>query len=188
MPKLGVIIASTREGRGATSVADWFLAQAERDGKFEITTLDLKQWNLPMLEEPEHPRFRKYQQQSTRNWSVAIDAQDAFVIITPEYNFSSPPALINALDHVFHEWHYKPVGFVSYGGVSGGLRSVQMTKQIVTTLKMMPIFEAVVLPFYTKLIDSATGVLQPGDVSEQAAAAMLVELLRWADALSVLRR
>jgi NAD(P)H-dependent FMN reductase len=187
MPNLGVIIASTRERRGATSVAAWFLAQAARHGAFAVTTLDLKQWNLPMLEEPEHPRLRQYQQQSTRDWSAAVDAQDAFVIVTPEYNYSSPPALVNALDHVFHEWQYKPVGFVSYGGVSGGLRSVQMTKQIVTTLKMVPIFEAVVLPFYTKLINPATGTLEPGDVNDRAAAAMLTELLRWADALQVLR-
>jgi NAD(P)H-dependent FMN reductase len=144
--------------------------------------------NLPLLDEPEHPRLRKYQHDHTKNWSARIDRADAFVFVTPEYNFSAPPALVNALDYLLHEWAYKPVGFVSYGGVSGGSRSVQMTKQIVTTLKMVPLSEAVTLPFFTRFIDAATGVFTPEEVQKRSALIMLDELHRWTEALTTMRQ
>ena len=86
-----------------------------------------------------------------------------------------------------HEWAYKPVGFVSYGGVSGGLRSVQMTKLLVTSLKMVPMYEAVAIPFFVNSIDQATGVFSPAETQAKAAVVMLDELARWTAALAVLR-
>ena len=50
-----------------------------------------------------------------------------------------PPALLNAIDYLFHEWAYKPAAFVSYGGLSGGTRSQQSAKPVLTSMKMMPI-------------------------------------------------
>lgn len=187
MPKLGVVIASVREGRGGAAVSDWFVDVARKHGGFDVTTLDLKQTDLPLLDEPAHPRLQKYAREKTKAWSASVQAMDAFVFVTPEYNFGSPPALINALDHLYVEWNYKAAGFVSYGGVSGGLRSVQMTKQVVTTLKMVPIVEAVAIPFFTKLVDGATGKFDGGELHDKAAAAMLNELVRWTGALKVLR-
>ena len=187
MSKLGVIVASVREGRGGLAVSDWFVGIAHQDAGFEVTVLDLKEIALPMLDEPRHPRLQQYARESTKAWSARVRDMDAFVFVTPEYNYGSPPALINALDHVYVEWNYKAVGFVSYGGVSGGLRSVQMTKQVVTTLKMMPMVEAVSIPFFTRLLDEATGRFDGGEIHEKAARAMLNELLRWTDALKRLR-
>src|SRR6185312_16309656 len=105
--------------------------------------------------------------------------------VTPEYNFGPPPSLINALDYVYKEWNYKPVAFVSYGGASGGLRAVQMIKQIVTTLKLMPMMEAVTLPFVATNI--ADGTFTAPEAAEKAARAMLAELLRWSTALKTMR-
>lgn len=187
MPRLQIIIASTRPSRKGPAVAAWFEQLARSDGRFEVEIVDLAAVNLPLLDEPEHPRLRKYQHEHTRAWSATISRADAFVFVTPEYNFSMPPALANAMDYLLHEWAYKPVGFVSYGGVSGGLRSVQMTKQLVTALKMMPIPEAVVLTMFTRDLDAATGVFAPPATQGQAATTMLGELLRWAEALATLR-
>lgn len=187
MAKLGVIIASVREGRGGVAVSDWFVGLARQHGGFEVTVLDLKEVDLPLLDEPAHPRLQKYAREKTKAWSARVKEMDAFVFVTPEYNFGAPPALVNALDHLYVEWNYKAAGFVSYGGVSGGLRSVQMTKQIVTTLKMVPMVEAVALPFFTKLVDSATGRFDGGEPNAKAATAMLNELVRWTEALRVLR-
>src|SRR5690606_31558155 len=147
MPKLQIIIASTRPGRQGPAVAKWFTDAAERHGAFEVELVDLAEVNLPLLDEPNHPRLKEYEHEHTIAWSRKIDEADAFVFVTPEYNSSSPPALVNALNYLYQEWNYNPVGFVSYGGISGGLRSVQMTKNIVTTLKMVPIVEAVSIPF-----------------------------------------
>jgi NAD(P)H-dependent FMN reductase len=85
------------------------------------------------------------------------------------------------------EWAYKPVGFVSYGGASAGTRGVQMTKQIVTTLKMMPVLEAVHIPFFAQHLDARPGTFRPPEISDEAASAMLDELLRWTEALAPLR-
>jgi len=187
MLQLHIIIVSTRPGRAGLPVADWLVAQATRHGKFAIEVIDLAKVGLPLFDEPRHPRLRQYEHEHTRALSRTIDRADAFVFVTPEYNYGAPPSLVNALDFLVHEWAYKPVAFVSYGGVSGGTRSVQMAKQIVTALKMMPMFEAVVLPFFAQLIDKETGVFAPPKIQDDAAVTMLDELLKWATALKVMR-
>ena len=187
MPILQVITASTRPSRLGPAVASWFEAAARAHGAFTIELVDLAEVALPLLDEPNHPRLRQYTREHTRAWSRTVSRADAFVIVTPEYNYGAPPALVNALDYLTHEWGYAPVGFVSYGGVSGGTRAVQMIKQIVTTLRMMPIPEAVAVPFFAQHIDDATGAFDPGDVQAKAAGAMLDELGRWTTALGQLR-
>src|SRR5262249_44892738 len=157
MPLLQITLASTREGRKGAPLAAWFEQQARAHGGFEVEAVDLQTVNLPLFDEPEHPPFRKYQHEPTKAGSATGPRADAFVFVTPEYNFSAPPALINALDYLSAEWAYKPVGFVSYGGVSAGTRSVQMTKVTVSALKMVPMTEAVHVPFFAKFID-ANGV------------------------------
>jgi NAD(P)H-dependent FMN reductase len=185
MPKLTVILASVREGRAGEAIAQWFVTRAKEHGKFDVQLADLKALNLPILDEPHHPRLKKYVHDSTKAWSAIVDASDAFVVVTAEYNYTLPPALVNALDTVYHEWTYKPVGFVSYGGISGGMRAVQTAKLMVTGFKMMPMIEAVNIPFFSQLIEG--GVFKSNDVHDKAAPAMLDELLRWANALKILR-
>ena len=105
----------------------------------------------------------------------------------PEYNYSTAPALLNALDYLVAEWNYKPVGLVSYGGISGGLRAAQMVKQTVTALKMMPIPEAVTISFVGQAIDKDTGAFKATESHDRMAAAMLDELCRWTASLATLR-
>ena len=188
MTLLQIVVASTREARVGPVVADWFVGQARRHAKFEVEPVDLAEVSLPLFDEPKHPRLRQYAHEHTKRWSAIVDRADAFAFVTPEYNYGAPPSLLNALDYLSQEWNYKPCGFVSYGGVSAGTRSVQMTKQVVTTLKMMPMFEAVSIPMFTQYVNKETGAFDPGAVQEDAARVMLDELLRWTEALAVLRR
>ena len=88
------------------------------------------------MDEPNHPRLRQYTKQHTKDWSAKVEAADAFVFVMPEYNYGFNAPLKNVIDYLNQEWAYKPVGFVSYGGVASGTRAVQMIKQVVTTLKM----------------------------------------------------
>jgi NAD(P)H-dependent FMN reductase len=182
---LGVVVASVREGRIGLPVAHWVVDAVRAHGRFEPVLVDLREIGLPMLEEPAHPRLQQYTDDRTRVWSAKIASLDAFVFVTPEYNHAAPPALINALDHLYNEWNYKAAAFVSYGGVSGGLRSVQMAKPLLSALKMVPIVEAVTLPSVHKLVDA--GRFTPEPAHQKAAAAMLDELGRWTEALAVLR-
>lgn len=188
MMHLQIVVVSTREQRQGPAVARWFLAQAEKHAGFSVELVDLAEVNLPLLDEPHHPRLANYVHDHTKRWSAIVSRADAFVFVTPEYNYGSPPSLVNALDYLLREWAYKPVGFVSYGGISGGTRSVQMTKQIVTSLKMMPMVEAVTIPMFTQYIDRHTHEFTPTEVQEKAASAMLDELARWTAALAQLRR
>ncbi|WP_027005708.1 NADPH-dependent FMN reductase [Conexibacter woesei] len=176
MPKLHVILASTRPGRAGEPIADWFVSRAREHGAFDVELLDLADIALPMMDEPNHPRLRRYEHQHTKDWSATINAADAVVMVTPEYNYGYPAPLKNAIDYLHFEWQHKPVAFVSYGGVAAGTRAVQQLKQVVTTLKMFPLFEAVSIPFHTQFIDDE-GVLQANDVMEGAASAMLDELV-----------
>jgi NAD(P)H-dependent FMN reductase len=186
MPNLTIIIGSTRPGRAGAAIAQWFAARAKDHGGFDVTLADLAEADLPLLDEPNHPRLRQYTQQHTKDWSAIIDAADAFVIVTPEYNNGYPAALKNAIDYLHHEWRNKPVGFVSYGGVAAGTRAVQQLKQVVTALRMLPVYDSVNIPFHAQLLDS-DGVLQPNEVMEQAADTMLDELVRTEAALRPLR-
>lgn len=186
-PRLGIVIASVRVNRGGEPVAAWVVDRARAHGGFDVEVLDLREIALPMFDEPNHPRLRQYTREETKQWSARVAALDAFVIVTAEYNHAAPPALVNALDYLLHEWQHKPVGLVSYGGVSGGLRAVQMLKPILAALKMVPMVEAVPLPFYAQMVDKTSGAFLPGDANEKAAAAMLSELARWDQALRALR-
>jgi NAD(P)H-dependent FMN reductase len=185
MPMLKVVIASTRPERAGLSIASWFVEAARRHGNFEIEVIDLKVLNLPPIDEPNHPVKRQYQHEHTKAWSATVSAADAFVFVVPEYNHGVPPALVNAIDYLFHEWNYKPAAFVSYGGISGGTRSAQMLKPILTGIKMMPIPESVIIPYAQKQIDA--GVFQPNELQQKTVPALLDELLRWSNALRTLR-
>jgi NAD(P)H-dependent FMN reductase len=185
MLNLHVVVASTRPGRIGLPIATWFLGHAKGHAKFDVTLVDLKEVNLPLLDEPKHPRLGQYEHAHTKAWSETVKAADAFVFVTPEYNFSTAPALMNAFDYLYDEWRFKPASFVSYGGMSGGIRAVQMAKQTVTALSMMPIAEAVALPFAGKLI--VDGIFQANEAIEKSAGGMLDELHRWATALKPMR-
>jgi NAD(P)H-dependent FMN reductase len=151
-----------------------------------VEVLDLADIALPFVDEPNHPRLQRYVHQHTKDWSAAVDGGDAFVFVMPEYNYGLNAPMKNAIDYLHHEWQHKPVGFVSYGGVSAGTRAVQMAKQVVTTLKMVPVSEAVSIPFFPQFIDD-DGQLQANETMNTAADAMLTELLRYAEVLAPLR-
>jgi NAD(P)H-dependent FMN reductase len=186
MPKLIIVIASTRPGRAGFPIAQWFIARAEAHGGFEVQVVDLADLGLPFMDEPNHPRLRRYEHQHTKDWSATVDAADAFVFVIPEYNYGFTAPLKNAIDFLHQEWKHKPVGFVSYGGVAAGTRAVQMAKQVVTALSMVPVFESVNIPFFTQFIDDA-GELQANETMEHAAIAMLDALVRTEAALRPLR-
>lgn len=187
MAVLKIILASTRPGRVGLPVAQWMESLAVAHGVFDTVELvDLATVNLPFMNEPNHPRLGQYIHQHTRDWSRTVDEADAFIFVMPEYNYGYNAELKNAIDYLHTEWQYKPVGLVSYGGVAAGTRAAQQIKQVVTTLKMTPLFEAVSIPFVRQFIGD-DGSLIANDVMITAAEAMLEELSRVAEALSPLR-
>lgn len=185
MVNLLVVLSSVRPGRVGKPVADWFMPLAEADDRFRVELADLKELDLPFLDEPEQPHTLIYTHEHTRTWSAIVDRADALVFVTPEYNATPAPALKNAIDFLYHEWAGKPVGFVSYGGVWAGARAVQTLKPTLTQLAMMPLAAQVPIPNVSGRID-ANGVFD-GEPFERGAGRMLDQLEIWAETLTPIR-
>ncbi len=186
LPLLQVVIASTRPGRIGKPVAEWFASRAREHGGFEIELVDLLEVNLPMFDEPKHPRLGEYEHAHTIAWSAVVSRADAFVFVIPEYNYGFNAAVKNALDYLNKEWQYKPAGVVSYGGVAAGTRATQMLKQVLLALKMLPVNDAVNIPFVGQFLN-ADGAIEANDVMQTAADTMLDELQRVASHIAPLR-
>lgn len=180
--KLNIIIASTRPGRVGPAVARWFFDYAKQHGAFEPELVDLAEADLPLYDEPKHPRLQQYEHAHTKAWSQSVASADAYAFVTPEYNYFAPPALVNALDFVLKEWARKPATLVSYGGVSGGLRSAQSLKLLLTSLDIMPIKDGVPIPMVSSFLDEERK-FQPNELIEKSAQTSLDELAVWAKAL-----
>ena len=153
MIHLQVVISSVRKSRKGPSIAQWAADIARRHGAFDVELVDLAEVNLPLFDEPNHPRFGNYEHEHTKRWSAIASRADAYLFVTPEYNHAAPASLKNAIDYLNVEWQHKPAAFVSYGGVSAGTRATASIKPICANLKMIPVAEAVAIPFFTRHID-----------------------------------
>ncbi|MGV9878564.1 NADPH-dependent FMN reductase [Streptomyces sp. NPDC003006] len=173
--KVAVIVASTREGRFAPTVADWFTGQAAQRGDLDVDVIDLVDARLPdELSEQRGPEVSGI--------TPRIDAADAFVVITPEYNHSFPATLKTAIDWHYSEWRAKPVGFVSYGGMAGGLRAVEQLRQVFAELHAVTVRDTVSFHGVWSCFDESGALCDPtGPVS--AAKTMLDQLAWWGHTL-----
>jgi len=175
-----------REGRKGISIAEWVKETVSKDPRFETEFIDLKELNLPIMDEPNHPRLQKYEYDHTKRWSAKIAETDAFIFVTPEYNYGYPGVLRNALEYLHNEWQYKAAGIVSYGGVSAGTRSANALKADLMSLKVPALPEMVNIPMFTQFIKE-DGKLYPNDMMTKALNLVLNELARWTRGMMVMR-
>ncbi|MFF0154015.1 GNAT family N-acetyltransferase [Micromonospora sp. NPDC005203] len=182
-----VLMCSTRPGALGPAVGQWLtetITPRAAELGVELVPVALSDLNLPFLDEEEHPSSGVYQHEHTRRWSAIVDAADGVIAVTPEYNYGMPATLKNALDYLSREWAWKPIGFVSYGHTSAGTRSVQHAKQVVTTLRLVPLGATVAI----RLGDAMEkGRLRSDPARDTAGVGMLDELVRVAHALRPLR-
>lgn len=163
MPHIQIILASTREGRIGDKVAAWVAGKAAARGGFTSELLDLRDWPLPHFNDPNYPGTGDYSFDYTKQWSKKILEAQGYIIVTCEYNHGYPGVLKNALDHLYAEWHGKPVAFVSYGGVAAGTRAVEQLRQVTNELHMVNVHDEVNIPFVAKVF-SPEGALLAEDV------------------------
>ncbi|WP_141585459.1 bifunctional NAD(P)H-dependent oxidoreductase/GNAT family N-acetyltransferase [Actinomadura sp. WMMA1423] len=182
-----VLVCSTRPGALGPAVGEWLTkAITPRAAELgaELVPLALADLDLPFLDEEEHPSSGVYRNEHTRRWSAIVDEADGFIVVTPEYNYGMPASLKNALDYLSREWAWKPVGFVSYGNTSAGTRAVQHAKEVVTTLRLVPLGATVALRIADTVRD---GEVRPAAAADEAALGVLDELVRVAHALRPMR-
>ncbi|MFQ6395347.1 NADPH-dependent FMN reductase [Nocardia sp. KC 131] len=172
--RLAVIVASTRSGRFGPTVANWFVEHATQRTDVTVDLIDLVDTHLPshLTNDPGEQGARALAQMGAR-----LEGADAFVVVTPEYNHSYPAPLKNAIDWHFTQWQAKPVGFVSYGGLSGGLRAVEHLKQVFTELHAVAVRDTVSFHGAADQFDSLGRPTSP--VPSKAAATKLLDQLVW---------
>lgn len=177
--RTAVIVGSTREGRFGPTVARWFADVAGPRRDLVVDLVDLAEADLPAIY-PRRPDAK------TRAYIDRIGAADAFVVVTPEYNHGYPASLKQAIDLPHREWRAKPVGFVSYGGLSGGLRAVEQLRQVFAELHAVTVRDTVSFHSFWERFDEH-GVPVDRAAVEAAAHTMLDELVWWALALRAAR-
>jgi NAD(P)H-dependent FMN reductase len=184
MVKIAVIIGSTRPGRNAETVARWTyeLAKKRTDAEFEL--VDIKDFNLPVLDEPVPPSMGKYSKPHTLAWAKKVASFDGYVFVTPEYNHAPSASLKNAIDFVYGEWNNKAAGFVSFGA-AGGTRAVEHLRQIMGELQIADVRAQVAFSLYTDFENFS--VLKPNPMHETNLNLMLDQLVSWAGAMKSVR-
>jgi len=186
-PHLGIIVGSTRQGRFADRPANWFLEIAGQRPDLTAELVDLRDYPLPMFDEPMAPAWKAPAHPVAQEWSARLAALDGLIVVTPEYNHGYAGVLKNALDHAYAEFARKPIGFVGYGGV-GAARAIEQLRLVAIELQMAPVRSAVHIGMVEFI-----GMLQQGKSFDdfpylaQAASGLLDDMAWWARSLRAAR-
>ena len=185
MIKIAIILGSTRPNRNGEAVAKWVYEIAKKRGDADFELIDLKTFNLPLLDEPVPPSLGQYSKPHTQAWSAKINPFDAFVFVTPEYNHGTSGALKNAIDFLYKEWNNKAAGFVGYGS-AGGTRAVEQLRLTMAELQIADVRAQVALSLFTDFENFS--LFKPAADKEKAVNEMLDQVVTWGSALKTLRK
>jgi NAD(P)H-dependent FMN reductase len=182
MLKVAIILGSTRPNRNGEAVAKWVYQVAKKRANAEFELVDIKDFNLPLLDEPVPGQYSK---PHTKAWAAKIDPFDAFVFVTPEYNHGTSAALKNAIDYLYREWNNKAAGFVSYGS-AGGTRAVEQLRLVMAELQVADVRAQVMLSLFTDFENFS--LFKPAPDQEKAVDTMLDQVITWGTAMKTLRK
>ena len=184
MLRIGIIIGSTRPGRVGESVAKWVheIARKRKDAEYEL--VDIKDFNLPLLDEPVPPSMGQYSKEHTKKWAAKIGSFDAFVFVTPEYNHSTSGALKNAIDFLYAEWNNKAAAFVGYGS-AGGARAIEHLRLIMAEVQVATVRNQVMFSLFNDFENYT--VFKPHTRHENSVNEMLDQLVAWGKAIKTVR-
>ncbi|MGA8006518.1 MAG: NAD(P)H-dependent oxidoreductase, partial [Burkholderiales bacterium] len=184
MLRIAIVIGSTRPGRKADAVARWVHGIAARRSDAEFELVDIRDFKLPLLDEPAAPSLGQYSQPHTMVWAAKIASFDGYIFVTPEYNHGVPGALKNAIDYLFREWHHKAAGFVGYGS-AGGVRAVEQLRLVMGEVMVADVRAQVMLSLFTDFENFSA--FKPAPAHEKSLNAVIDQVLVWAGALKPLR-
>jgi len=185
MLRVAVILGSTRPGRNGEAVAKWVCEVAKKRTDAEFEYVDIKDYNLPLLDEPIPPSLGQYSKEHAKTWAAKINSFDAFVFVTAEYNHGIPGALKNAIDFLYKEWNNKVAGFVSYGGGALGTRAVEHLRLVMAELQVATVRNQVSFSLFTDFENFS--IFKPAQVQEKYVNSMLDQVIAWGGALQTLR-
>src|SRR5712672_3026088 len=184
MLRIAIILGSTRPNRNGEAVAKWVYKVAKKRTDAEFELVDIKDFNLPLLDEPLSPILGQYSKPHTRVWAAKIDSFDAYVFVASEYNHGISGALKNAIDFLFAEWNNKAAGFVSYGG-AGGARAVEQLRLVLAEVQIATVRNQVLLSMFNDFENFS--VFKPDARHEKSVNEMFDQVIAWGGALKALR-
>ena len=180
MLKLQVILGSTRPVRAGEEVAKWVTDIAKERTDLEVELVDVADYNLPLLDEPQSALTGIYSKDHTKKWSSKIAEADAFIFVTAEYNHGIPGAFKNAVDFLYAEWADKPFGLVGYGAAEGGSRAIEQWRQVLAQVGGATVKSFMTIPhIYMGFAKS--------DDQVKAANAVIDDVIKWGTALKTVR-
>ena len=141
-PKIALIIGSTRKTRFADIPAQWMLAQAKARADMDVELVDLRDFDLPLFDEPASNAYMPSSNPAAVAWQKKVAGFDGYIFVVAEYNHSVTGALKNALDQAYVEWAHKPMAAIAYGSM-GGARALEHLRCIAVELQMVPVRNAV---------------------------------------------
>ena len=182
--RLAIILGSTRPGRIGEAVAKWVYEIAKKRSDAAREYVDIKDFDLPLWDEPIPPSRGQYSKEHTKKWAAKIDSFDAFVFVAAEYNHGIPGALKNAIDFLYKEWNNKVAGFVGYGS-AGGVRAVEQLRLVMAELQVATVRAQVQLSLFHDFENFSS--FKPAAYQEKSVDTMLDQTVAWARALKTLR-
>ncbi|NMO52457.1 NAD(P)H-dependent oxidoreductase [Actinoplanes sp. TBRC 11911] len=185
-PRIAIILGSTRPGRRGEAVAQWVYDRASKrdDAQFEI--VDLRDYELPLLDEVNSPVANRYQNDHTKTWAARIARFDGYLFVTPEYNRSTSGALKNAIDYLYAEWNNKAAGFIGYGATAGGAHAIDHLRGMMAELQIAHVRAQVTFDVMTEWEDNLT-TFTPRGHREDELTRELDQLIRWSNAMRIAR-
>jgi len=182
--KIQIILGSTRPNRLGEGVAKWVFETASKRSDADFELVDVKDFNLPLLDEPAPPMMHQYTKEHTKTWSEKISEADGYIFVTGEYNRGIPGAFKNAVDYLNWEWKDKALGFVSYGS-AGGSRAVDHWRGVASELHMADVRE--VLHLYLMSDFENYSMFKPTEDHAAQLNKVIDEVKAWSEALKPLR-
>ncbi len=184
MIKIAIIIGSTRPHRNGEAVAKWVYEIAKTKSEADFELVDLKDYNLPLLDEPMPPSMGHYSKEHTKNWAKKIASFDSYIFVTPDYNRSIPASLKNAIDYLYAEWNNKVAGFVGYSG-SGSVRAIEQLRIVMSELQIADVRDQVNLSLITDFKNFSE--FNPAPFHAGILENMINQVIAWSDALKQFR-
>ncbi len=184
MTKIAIILGSTRVGRNGEAVAKWVLEHAQQRTDAEFELVDLRDYPLPLFDEPTSPAYGASDKEEVQRWTAKVAEFDGYVFVTPEYNHSLPAVLKNAIDYVYAEWNNKAASIVSYG-TAGGARAAEHLRLVAAEAQMATVRQQVTLSIMIDFVNMSQ--FSPAEYHLPTLDTQLDQLVAWSGAFAAMR-
>lgn len=170
--KITIMTGSVREGNVSEKLLPIVQEELTKRDDVVMRVANLREMALPFVDTPVSPMSEGYEpnHKSVREWRYVVTQSDAFIMLTPEYNYQPSPVQMNAIDWLKKDWEQKPVTIISYGW-SGGLDAAALLKKLLIKVGATPTETPHEL-YLAKDISPAGEMLDQNRVMKQIAAAI----------------